>query len=271
MSTVLNELLSLLTLEPAGKDVYIGQAQDLGYRALFGGHVVSQALVAAGNTCDNDSAGRAAHSLHAYFIRAGDSSTPIHYHVERLRDGGSFSVRHVTARQNGQSILALSASFQTPMKGFEHQSPMPDVPPPDDVTSELELALRVADKIPERIRATYTSERPIEFRRIDPINPFAPKVLEPRSYAWFRATGPMPDDAALHRNVLAYASDFGLMANAMRPHAISFYQPDMQTASLDHAMWFYRDFRIDDWLLYACDSPTAAGARGLSRAWRKRG
>lgn len=261
MSDVLGNLLNLLTLELIEPDLYLGQTQDLGFRSLFGGHVLGQALVAATNTCDH----RSVHSLHAYFIRAGSVQSPIRYQVERIRDGGSFSVRRVTAIQNGNPILILSSSFQTAESGFEHQAEMPEVAAPETLVSELERARAVKDLIPERVRQQFTCDRPIEIRQIDPVNPFKPQKKTPLRYAWFRAVGAMPDDLTLNKCLLAYASDFGLLGTCMRPHGVTFFQRDMMTASLDHAMWFYRDFRMDDWLLYASDSPTAAHGRGFNR------
>lgn len=261
MNESLTNLLNLLTLEPIGTDRYLGQSQDLGFRNLFGGHVLGQSLVAATNSCD----GLGVHSLHAYFIRAGNTQSPIEYQVDRIRDGRSFSVRRITAIQDNSPILIMSASFQAPESGFEHQIAMPDVPPPESLQSELELARAVKDRIPEPIREQFTSERPIEIRQVDPVNPFKPEKKSPERYAWFRAVGAMPSSPTLNKCLLAYASDFGLMATCMRPHGVTFYQPDMMTASLDHAMWFYRDFRMDEWLLYASDSPTAAHGRGFNR------
>jgi acyl-CoA thioesterase-2 len=261
MSAVLSDLLRLLTLEPLDTDSYLGQSQDLGFRNLFGGQVLGQALVAATNSCDH----RGVHSLHAYFVRAGKVDTPIRYDVVRIRDGGTFSVRQVTAVQNEQPILVMSASFQSAEPGFDHQIEMPEVAPPESLVSDLEMARGVKERIPSRIREQFTCDRPIEIRQIEPVNPFRPEKMPPLRYAWFRTTGAMPADPTLNKCLLAYASDFGLMSTCMRPHGVTYFQRDMLTASLDHAMWFYRDFRMDDWLLYACDSPTAAHARGLNR------
>ena len=261
MSAVLGNLLDLLTLEPVGTDRYLGQTQDLGFGNLFGGHVLGQALVAASNSC----VGRNVHSLHAYFIRAGNPKLPIDYQVDRIRDGGSFSVRRVTALQNDAPILIMSTSFQVQEHGFEHQAEMPDVAPPESLVSELDKARSVKDLIPARVREQFTCDRPIEIRQIDAVNPFKPVKKSPQRYAWFRAVGAMPDDPTLNKCLLTYASDFGLLGTCMRPHGVTFFQPDMMTASLDHAMWFYGDFRMDDWLLYASDSPVAGHGRGFNR------
>ena len=241
--TPLTKLLSLFALEHIKTDHYVGQSLDLGFRNLFGGHILGQALVAAGNTCDT----RSAHSLHAYFIRGGNPHAPIDYTVDRIRDGNSFSVRRVTASQGGQAILILSSSFQVDEQGFEHQFGMPEVPPPESLTPIV------------------TSDLAIDIRPVDPIDRYQPSKKDPVQHIWFRANGSVPDDPALQKCLLAYASDFSLLSTCLRPHGLTYYQPNMVTASLDHAMWFYRDFRVDDWLLYACDSPTSGHARGLNR------
>ena len=246
----LSELLRLFELEYIEPDHYIGQSLDLGFRNLFGGHILGQALVAAGNTCVQ----RNAHSLHAYFIRGGDPLAPIHYNVDRIRDGNSFSVRRVTASQGNKAILILSSSFQTTEAGFEHQIKMPDVPPPESLP----------ELISSEPAGIVTRDLAIELRPIDPVDPYKPEKSTPIQYVWFRAAGQVPDNQALQKCLLAYASDFGLLGTCLRPHGATYYQPDMVTASLDHAMWFYRDFQIDDWLLYACESPTTGHARGLN-------
>ena len=261
MTAVLKELIQLLTLEQVETDLYLGQTQDLGFRNLFGGHVLGQALVAATNSCDH----RSAHSLHAYFIRAGNVQLPIKYRVDRIRDGGSFSVRRVTASQDDKPILIMSASFQSEESGFEHQIEMPQVPPPESIVSVLERARSVKELIPKRVRTQFTCDRPIEIRQIDPVNPFKPEKKPPIRYAWFRAVGTISGNQTLAKCLLTYASDFGLMSTCMQPHGVTYYQRDMMTASLDHAMWFYADFRMDDWLLYASDSPAAAHGRGINR------
>lgn len=242
-ATPLATLLRLFELEHTATDRYVGQSLDLGFRNLFGGHILGQALVAAGNTCDN----RNAHSLHAYFIRGGNPHAPIDYAVDRIRDGNSFSVRRVTASQAGQAILILSSSFQTDEGGFEHQFDMPDVPPP------------------ESLQPNISGDLAIDIRPVDPVDRYQPTVKPPHQHIWFRANGAVPPHPALQKCLLAYASDFSLLSTCLRPHGMTYYQPQMVTASLDHAMWFYRDFRMDDWLLYACDSPTAGHARGLNR------
>ncbi len=259
---VLKELLDLLQLEKIEENIFRGQSQDLGFGSVFGGQVLGQALSAAYRTV---SAGRRAHSLHAYFLRMGDALRPIVYQVDRIRDGKSFTTRRVVALQKGQAIFNMAASFQVDEPGFEHQeSPPPQIPGPEGIASEFELAQSVADKIPSSIRDKLLCRKPIEIRPIDPINPFSPDKRAPIRYSWFRTIDRIPDDPAVHQYLLAYASDFGLVITSLYPHGHSFWGPDMQVASLDHAMWFHRDFRMDDWLLYIMSSPNASRARGLS-------
>jgi acyl-CoA thioesterase-2 len=260
-SPVLDELLNLLKLEPIEENIFRGQSQDLGYGSVFGGQVLGQALSAAYRTVPPE---RRAHSLHAYFLRPGDARKPIVYNVDCIRDGKSFTTRRVVAVQKGRPIFNLAASFQVEEGGFDHQAPAPETAGPDGIASELELATRHADRIPAAIREKILCRRPIEIRPVDPVNPFAPDKRPPFSHSWIRAAGGLPDDPAVHQYLLAYASDFSLLATTMLPHGHTFWEPQMQVASLDHAMWFHREFRMDDWLLYAMDSPNACRARGLS-------
>jgi acyl-CoA thioesterase-2 len=262
MERVLADLVDLLALERLDRDLFRGRSQDLGWGAIFGGQVLGQALSAAAQTVTGD---RPVHSLHGYFVRAGDVRRPIVYQIDRLRDGKSFSTRRVVAVQEGEAIFSLEASFQTVEEGFDHQDPMPEVPPPDALTSERELALAMAHELPEIVRPMATAERPIEIRPVEVRNPLQPRVSAPRRHMWYRAIDRLPDDPALHRYLLAYASDFSFLGTAMDPHGVSWLMPGMQVASLDHAMWFHRPFRFDDWLLYAVDSPSASGGRGLVR------
>ena len=262
MHRLLADLVDLLALERLDRDLFRGNSQDLGWGAIFGGQVLGQALSAAARTIGAE---RPVHSLHGYFLRAGDLRRPIVYQVDRLRDGKSFSTRRVDAIQEGQAIFSLHASFQVEEAGFEHQDPMPDVPPPESLKSERDLAIAVADRLPETLRAIATADRPIEIRPVEPRNPLKPKPVDPRRHLWVRAVDALPDDAALHRYLLAYASDFSFLGASLDPHGVSWITPGMHVASLDHAMWFHRPFRFDDWLLYAIDSPSAAGARGLVR------
>ncbi len=258
---VLQELLELLELEKIEENIFRGQSQDLGLKNVFGGQVLGQALSAALRTVPEN---RPAHSLHAYFILPGDAALPIVYTVDCIRDGKSFTTRNVAAVQKGRAIFSMSASFQKEEEGFEHQDAVPEVPGPEGIESELDMARRLSDKIPPPLRDKLLCVKPIEIRHLNPVNPFAPHRLPPEKYVWFRTRGPLPDDPAVHRYLLAYASDFNLVATALYPHGHTFWEPDMQVASLDHAMWFHRDFRMDEWLLYAMASPNAARARGLS-------
>ncbi len=262
MGDVVKKLMDLLTLVPLDDCLFQGSSEDLGFKIVFGGQVIGQALMAAYQTVDPD---RQAHSLHAYFLRPGDAHHDIIYEVTRLRDGRSFSARRVAARQHGQEILTLTASFQVPEEGFDHQSQAPDIKGPDGIVSELENYRRYKDLIPEKIRERFTRDRPIEIRPFNPMNQLSPKVMEPHKYNWFRAISAVPDDVRWHHCMLAYSSDFGLMGTILYPHGVSFFRKDIQAASIDHAVWFHRDFRIDDWLLYAMDSPSSSSARGLSR------
>jgi acyl-CoA thioesterase-2 len=260
MSNVMQEVLDLLDLEVIEKGIYRGQSANFFGKHLFGGQVLGQALMAAGRTVD----GRLPHSLHGYFLRAGDVDAPIVYQVENIRDGKSFCTRNVKGIQHGENIFLMSASFAVAEEGLEHQVEMPKVDGPDGIPSEYELRLKVAPMIPEKIRAAFVRERPIELRPIDPVNPFAPAKKEPRRHHWMKAQTKLPDDPLLHMCLLAFASDFLLMSTAMLPHGVSFMQNNLQAASLDHAMWFHRDFRMDEWLLYDMDAPNASASRGMN-------
>jgi acyl-CoA thioesterase-2 len=187
------------------------------------------------------------------------------YDVDRIRDGKSFATRRVVAIQAGRPIFSMAASFQQGEPGFDHADEMPQVPPPEDLLSEQALAIRVVDRIPEALRALATADRPIELRPVAPTNPLRPRAMEPKREIWYRAAGELPDDPGLHRQMLAYASDFAFLGTAMAPHAVSWMIPGMQVATIDHAMWFHRPFRMDDWLLHVIESPSASGARGLVR------
>ncbi|VXB24517.1 acyl-CoA thioesterase II [Pseudomonas sp. 8AS] len=263
MSQVLEDLVALLSLEQIEENLFRGLSQDLGFRQLFGGQVLGQCVSAASQTVEE---ARHVHSLHGYFLRPGDASLPVVYSVERVRDGGSFSTRRVTAIQKGQPIFTCAASFQSDEQGFSHQLPMPEVPGPEGLATETELARQVAHLIPERMRERMTSDKPIEIRPVTRINPFAPEPCEPVKHVWFRAAGMLPAEPQLHKLLLAYASDFNLLTTSMLPHGVSVFQKFMQVASLDHALWFHGDLRMDDWLLYAMDSPWAGNARGFARA-----
>lgn len=262
MSQVLQDLLDLLDLETIEEGLYRGQSQDLGFAALFGGQVMGQALCAAKKTIAED---RQVHSLHSYFLRPGDAHKPIVYDVENIRDGKSFSTRRIQAIQYGKPIFYMTASFQAAEDGLEHQADMPDVPGPEGLISDLDVHRKHAELIPAPLRSKFTSDKPILMRFVTDYNPFNPQKTDSKRYVWLKANGAMPDDLRVHKYLLAYASDFNFLPTALQPHGLSFASPKMQMATIDHAMWFHRDFRMDDWVLYAIDSPSASNARGLVR------
>ena len=259
---LVEELIALLRLERLEDNLFRGESRDIGTHYVFGGQVLGQALSAAQQTVDTE---RSAHSLHAYFLRAGDIQKPIVYNVERTRDGGSFSVRRVVAIQHGQTIFNCSVSFQIAEAGVEHQMPMPQVPKPADLPARPEIPPDELARIPAKLRRWLGMRGPFEFRRVYPRDELNPGKQPPYQHVWFRLIDRAPDDVALHRSMLAYASDFHLIGTTTFPHGISYLQKNVQMASLDHALWFHRPFRADEWLLYSCDSPTAQGARGLAR------
>ena len=264
MDPTLQSLIAQLDLEPLELNLFRGQSSDLGGRSVFGGQVIGQALVAASRTIEE----RVPHSLHAYFLLPGDMAAPIVYEVDRLRDGKSFSARRVQAIQHGRPILSMMASFQVAEAGMEHQAPMPDVPPPEELTPISTLReqwVLEAEPVHPRVRDSLLTPSAIEFRPVQPKNPLRPESRPPAQAVWFRSVSRVPDAPILHRCLLAYASDFNLIGTALRPHARTWYSPTMVVASIDHALWFHRDARIDEWLLYSMDSPSAQGARGLAR------
>jgi acyl-CoA thioesterase-2 len=263
MSKVLDELVKLLALERIEENLFRGQSQNLGWGVVFGGQVIGQALSAAVQTLPPD---RHVHSLNAYFLRPGDTSRPIVYDVDRIRDGGSFTTRRVVAIQKGQAIFNLAASFQKEEPGFEHQDAMPEAPPPESLRTEQQLAAALGDRLPEALKVRATAERPFELRPVAPAeNPFKPTAQPPNRMVWLRAVARLPDDPGLHRYLLAYVSDHSFIMTALLPHAATWLTPGMQIASLDHVMWFHQQFRVDEWLLHVMDSPAAHGARGLVR------
>ncbi|MEO1245106.1 MAG: acyl-CoA thioesterase II [Pseudomonadota bacterium] len=261
MHPVLADLISLLRLERIENNIFRGESRDIGSPQVFGGQVLGQALSAAQLTVE----GRVAHSLHAYFLRRGDINAPIVYEVDRARDGGSFSSRRVVAIQHGRPILNLAASFQVPETGHEHAAGMPDVPGPDGLEDVTQVAEDKLDRIPLMMRRFLTSARPFEFRPVEAPEFDRPKPRPPVKHVWIRAVDRLPDDLALHQNLLAYVSDYELLGAATLPHGLSFTRGNVIMASLDHALWFHRELRVDEWLLYAMESPTAAGARGFAR------
>jgi acyl-CoA thioesterase-2 len=258
---LVDELVALMQLEPLGGDRFLAQSEDIGTPAVFGGQVLGQSLAAASLTVGAD---RPVHSMHAYFLLPGEHA-PIEYSVDRVRDGRSFTTRHVVARQQERIIFEMSASFQTVDDGVDHQLAMPTVEGPEGLISELEQRRALGDRLPERWRIKGQEPHGIEYRRVEADDLLTPVVRPSESAIWMRAIAPLPDDPVVHRALLAYASDHGLLRAAMLPHGLSFMSGQVRPASLDHAMWFHRDFRMDDWLLYVLDSPSASGARGLCR------
>ncbi|TWH99063.1 acyl-CoA thioesterase-2 [Luteimonas cucumeris] len=259
---VVHELVELLSLERLEDNLFRGQSRDIGTKYVFGGQVLGQALSAAQATMAQP---RDAHSLHAYFLRAGDVEHPIVYHVDRTRDGGSFSVRRVTAIQHGQVIFFCAASFQAGEPGGEHQLSMPEVPKPHDIERAPAVPPDVLAKLPTKVQRWLSRMGPFEFRHVYPRDELNPPKRPPFQQVWFRLAEKVGDAPELHRALLAYASDFHLLGTATFPHGISYYQPNVQMASLDHALWFHRPFRADEWLLYSIDSPSAQDSRGLAR------
>jgi acyl-CoA thioesterase-2 len=262
MSKVLEELVDLLALERIEENLFRGQSQDLGWGAVFGGQVLGQALSAAEKTVGDL---RTVHSFHSYFMRSGDAKKPIVYDVDSIRDGKSFTTRRVVAIQSGRPIFTMAASFQKPEPGFDHQVAKPDAPGPDGLLSEQQLAKQAEARIPEAFLERALAERPIEVRPVNPQDPLNPDKRPPHRQMWYRAAGRLPDEPSVHQYLLAYASDSNFLGTAMQPHGVSWLSGKMQVASLDHAMWFHRPFRFDEWLLYVVDSPSASAARGLVR------
>ncbi|QYK11732.1 acyl-CoA thioesterase II [Shewanella rhizosphaerae] len=262
MSQVLDDLLSLLSLEQIEVGLYRGQSQDLGFGHVFGGQVMGQALSAAAQTVDSE---RQVHSFHSYFLRAGDEKQPIVYDVENMRDGGSFSARRVKAIQKGRPIFYMTCSFQKPEQGLNHQSKMPDVPGPEGLLNQQELASTLRDKVPRKVLEKFMADSPLEMRLVNPCNPMEPNQSEPIRHVWIRANGEVPKDLSVHEYLLAYASDFNFLVTAAQPHGVSFLTPGMRMATIDHAMWFHRPLDLSQWLLYSIDSPNAGGGRGFVR------
>ncbi|NYT39894.1 acyl-CoA thioesterase II [Sphingomonas sp. R-74633] len=257
-----DQLTALLDVERIDTDLYRGPRQPGGVGRVFGGQVVAQALQAAQRSIEDD---KTAHSLHAYFMRPGDENHPIIYRVVRDFEGRSFANRRVIAMQGGKPILNMTASFQAPAEGLHHQFDMPDVPGPDELVSERELREAIRDEVPEKFRRFFLRARPIEIRPVNPRNWFKPVKSEPVQSSWFRVVAPLPDDPALHRAMLTYATDMTLLGTCMLPHGVSWMTGDVQTASLDHAVWLHEPFRFDDWLLYTTDSPWSGHSRGFNR------
>jgi acyl-CoA thioesterase II len=262
MSFTAADLVAILELEQIEENIFRGRSPAVGWQRVFGGLVISQALVAASRTV----VGRAPHSLHGYFLLPGDPATPIIYEVDRLRDGRSFTTRRCTAIQHGRPIFMLAASFQLDEPGLEHGLAMPDVPAPEDLPDEAALLARLGAQLPPGVRAYFERERPLELRPVD-LSRFDPATENPvpQQRIWMRIKGPLPAEPAIHRAALAYMSDMTLLDCALVTHKRSVFDAGLQVASLDHALWFHRPFAADAWLLYAQDSPSTQAARGLSR------
>lgn len=261
MNRLLEDLLNVMTLERLETDLFRGQSRDIGSPQVFGGQVLGQALVAATATVED----RPVHSLHAYFLRRGDFNAPIVYEVDRARDGNHFSTRRIVAIQHGEQIFNMSASFQSEEGGLDHQSGMPEVPVPEDLPDVEAYVRSLGNQVPEKLRRLLERKRPFEFRPVEPPGFLRPQNLTPRKNVWFRAVDSLPDDDALHRCLLAYVSDFNLLDTATMPHGVAAAAGSLVVASIDHAMWFHRSARVDEWLLYTTDSPSASGARGFAR------
>ncbi len=261
--TAMNELLDILDLEELEHNLYRGRSPQVEWQRVFGGQTIAQSLVAAQRTVPAE---RHVHSLHGYFMRPGDIKVPIVYEVDRIRDGASFTTRRVTAVQHGQAIFSLETSFQVQEQGLDHQIPMPpDVPMPETLLSQRDL-LRTMEHIPEVIRKFWARERPLEIRPVNLKHYSSRDRLPPRQNVWIRLTGPIPDgDPRLPSVLLAYLSDMTLLDTSTFAHGRGLFDPDIQAASLDHAMWFHRSHPLDDWLLYTQDSPSASGSRGFNR------
>ena len=261
MSDQLADLLRQFDLERLEVNLFRGESRDIGSPQVFGGQVLGQALTAAYATVE----GRVVHSLHAYFLRRGDFNMPIVYQVDRSRDGGSFSSRRVIAIQNGEQIFTFAASFQAPEEGIDHQIDMPKVPPPESLPDAHQPPEDILARLPDKLRGFLLRERPFEFRMVQEVDFIHPKPAPPLQQIWVRSLGRLPDDDHIHRCLLAYVSDYNLLNTATLPHGRSYLTGDLLLASIDHAMWFHRSFRLDDWLLYSMDSPSASGARGFAR------
>jgi len=264
MPSAVQEVLDILDLEPLEVNLFRGRSPQSRWQRVFGGQVIGQALVAACRTVEDVTA-RPPHSLHAYFLLGGDPKVPIIYEVDRIRDGKSFTTRNVKAIQHGHAIFSMSVSFHLSEPGLTHQVKMPEVPKPDELPSDEELKDRIYPLLPEPARRYYERERPIEFRPVEFSRYLGEKSENGRFDIWIRATGRLPDEPAIHQCVLAYASDMMLLDAALIPHGRSVFSEDIMAASLDHALWFHRPFRADEWLLYAQDSPSLADSRGFSR------
>jgi acyl-CoA thioesterase-2 len=260
MQKALEELLTLLDLEELEVNLFRGESPTEDLQRVFGGQVAAQALVAASRTVQD----RLVHSLHSYFLRLGDPNVPIIYQVDRIRDGRSFVTRRVTAIQHGRAIFALAASFQSHEESAEHQDEMPPAPEPESLPTFGELVERHRDRIPDYLQDWVKRDRPLDVRSTRPEEFMDYRPRSPESAMWMRTKGSLPDDPLLHQCVLTYASDMPILATAARPQGLSFHDPEVMVASLDHAMWFHRPFRFDEWMLYTHRSPSMTSSRGFT-------
>lgn len=261
-TTAVEELLDILDLEVLERNLFRGRSPKTGWQRVFGGQVIGQALVAAQRTVEAD---RQVHSLHGYFLRPGDPAVPIIYEVDRIRDGGSFATRRVIGIQHGEAIFSSSVSFHKQEEGLDFQMEMPTQPDPEVLMSEKELTEKFIDSAPDNVKAYWSRQRPIEMRATSVEHFISDRKLPPQQNVWFRATGPIPDNPGLQAAVLAYASDMTLLDTALYPHGRKVFDPDLQVASLDHSMWFHRPIDMNEWVLFAQDSPNSNGGRGLTR------
>ncbi|MEY1661776.1 acyl-CoA thioesterase [Isoalcanivorax beigongshangi] len=262
MKDIVRDLLEVIALERLEQNLFRGPSRNTHQRGIFGGLVAGQALMAASRTVDDD---RLAHSLHGYFLRPGDHTVPVIYDVDRIRDGASFTTRRVTAIQHGRAIFCLEASFQVAERGMEHQAPMPEAPAAGSLQSEQELREVWRDRFPIGKVDAFMQERPVEIRPVRQDDPFDFNAKPAHRAFWFRVPGEFDVDAAMHRALLAYCSDCWLLGTSALPHGVNYFSPGVMMASIDHAMWFHRPFKVNEWLLYDMYSPSASGARGLSR------
>ena len=262
MASAVKDLLDILDLEPLEVNLFRGRSPQTGWQRVYGGQVIGQALVAAVRTVDAE---RSPHSMHAYFILPGDPKVPLIYDVDRIRDGKSFTTRRVTARQHGHPIFSMLVSFHEQEEGLDHQADMPNVPPPEDLPGEGEMRDKLFAQMPETVRRYYERERPIEMRPVEMDRYSGTKYPDGCFNVWFRTTGRLPDELAIHQCVLAYASDLTLLDASLARHGRTLFEKEFMAASLDHALWLHRPFRADEWLLYAQDSPNLHGSRGFSR------
>ncbi|MCW9035782.1 MAG: acyl-CoA thioesterase II [Alphaproteobacteria bacterium] len=261
MNEAFVKLLKILDLEQIEVNLFRGTSPDESWQRVFGGQVIGQALVAATRTVEEFQS----HSLHGYFLRPGDPKVPIIYNVDRSRDGKSFATRSIVAIQHGRPIFNMSVSFQRDEAGLEHQFDMPDVPAPEDLPTESEMRAKIAPLLPEKFRKYFTRDRAIEIRAVEQTDWVNPKKREPIQHFWIKTKGDMPDDQNINKCVLAYASDMTLLDTCIAPHGVTFLDERLQVASLDHAMWFHRPFKADQWMLFSQDTPSANGAKGLNR------